>query len=703
MFIEKLDLKRFGKLKDFKAQFSKGINLIKGPNEAGKSTLVEALSVVLFEDPNSSRKEIKEKTTWGFSQGFEMNLDFTAEGTTYQLKKDFETGEFKLSKKSSGEKWEDKKKAEKIICQELGLPSKDVFLATSCVKQDELSKVSASTEAIAQKLEGLITGGKDETLASGVIEKLKEKIEDLKKTGTKDSGEIQKKEKLKEELTYELEKLKKEIETISEARTGLGEVNKALTKLTETSQVKKKKIELARGLTNAEEDIKKLEERQDELKGRLNEIQAAERTVKKLREESAEVPVIEKEDMDQVEELENKISLLEGKKLDLEKDQIEQKKEIEVLMPKTPLRKLLSITSFIITGIFVMLANLVDQQMWVVAGASGAVFLGVLIFTLLKRTQIKLFRRQIEQKKKRVEEIDVEVYQANVSLKTILKKYGTVHSRNLKTKYDAYLDVERQVKNELLRYEALLGGKSIKEIEQEIKETNQQLETLEDALKNQKDNNLSLEEIKELEKEVDELEEDKKKLEQAKLALSRQLDSVEGGIELVASLEERLEEVEAANVKLKQQIEIYQFTIEGIEEAQKKVLESAVEVLDEDTSKILNQITSGKYSKVRFNKHNLKFEVFSPEKDSWVDPGSCLSRGTLDQLYLAARIAILNLITGDKKPVLILDDPFVTFDEARRKASLAILKDLSEVYQIFLLTCHDFYDQYKDNLITISG
>ena len=61
MQVEKFSIKRFRKLADFKGNFTQGINLVKGPNEAGKSTLVDAITCAFFEDPKSTKKELKDE------------------------------------------------------------------------------------------------------------------------------------------------------------------------------------------------------------------------------------------------------------------------------------------------------------------------------------------------------------------------------------------------------------------------------------------------------------------------------------------------------------------------------------------------------------------------------------------------------------------------------------------------------------------
>ena len=61
------------------------------------------------------------------------------------------------------------------------------------------------------------------------------------------------------------------------------------------------------------------------------------------------------------------------------------------------------------------------------------------------------------------------------------------------------------------------------------------------------------------------------------------------------------------------------------------------------------------------------------------------SDGTVDQLYLALRLAVAEELTPDA-PV-ILDDALVRFDDIRMRAALEILRELAENKQIILFTC----------------
>jgi hypothetical protein len=78
-----------------------------------------------------------------------------------------------------------------------------------------------------------------------------------------------------------------------------------------------------------------------------------------------------------------------------------------------------------------------------------------------------------------------------------------------------------------------------------------------------------------------------------------------------------------------------------------------------------------------------------------------LSQGTLDQLYLCARLGIVHQVTLDADPPLVLDDPFVTFDDDRAKRALEVLGDLAHESQVILLTASDRYDAQAQHLVVL--
>ena len=66
-----------------------------------------------------------------------------------------------------------------------------------------------------------------------------------------------------------------------------------------------------------------------------------------------------------------------------------------------------------------------------------------------------------------------------------------------------------------------------------------------------------------------------------------------------------------------------------------------------------------------------------------------LSAGAADQLYLAVRLAICDLVLpSDTCPPIVLDDALANYDDERCAAALRLLRREAEHRQILLFTCH---------------
>ena len=104
---------------------------------------------------------------------------------------------------------------------------------------------------------------------------------------------------------------------------------------------------------------------------------------------------------------------------------------------------------------------------------------------------------------------------------------------------------------------------------------------------------------------------------------------------------------------------------------------------------------------MRFDRSNLKFEVWSDDKGEWLYPEKWLSAGTMDQIYLAARLALADIVSEEKNSILILDDPFASYDEKRLENAMKVIRELSENHQILLLTSQDHYDKWADSTINL--
>lgn len=104
-------------------------------------------------------------------------------------------------------------------------------------------------------------------------------------------------------------------------------------------------------------------------------------------------------------------------------------------------------------------------------------------------------------------------------------------------------------------------------------------------------------------------------------------------------------------------------------------------------AEIFGRLTGGAYTGVILDK---ALHVSAESADAGVprDAGY-LSAGAADQLYLAVRLAVCDLVLPSENAVpIVLDDALASFDDARCAAALDYLRKEAETRQILLFTCH---------------
>lgn len=171
--------------------------------------------------------------------------------------------------------------------------------------------------------------------------------------------------------------------------------------------------------------------------------------------------------------------------------------------------------------------------------------------------------------------------------------------------------------------------------------------------------------------------------------------------EEVASHAERVAELAERLAAFQRRARVYETTLRAIEAAETATLRTATRYLERRMLTDLDRVTAGRYKRVAVDDSDLGIRVYAPERGGWVDV-TVLSQGTLDLVYLAARIGLVRLVTGDRRPPLVLDDPFVTLDDERAKRALALLKEISSDFQVIYLTTSDRYDNAADAVRTLA-
>ena len=99
----------------------------------------------------------------------------------------------------------------------------------------------------------------------------------------------------------------------------------------------------------------------------------------------------------------------------------------------------------------------------------------------------------------------------------------------------------------------------------------------------------------------------------------------------------------------------------------------------------LSRLTGGIYDRITIDDELNVLAARSSE--STLRTAAWRSEGTGDQIYLALRLAVWEVLSPDSP--LILDDALVRFDQGRMEKAMELLKELSENRQILLFSCQD--------------
>ncbi len=167
---------------------------------------------------------------------------------------------------------------------------------------------------------------------------------------------------------------------------------------------------------------------------------------------------------------------------------------------------------------------------------------------------------------------------------------------------------------------------------------------------------------------------------------NRSLWEQEKYLEELANLSDENEALKAIieeNERLQFEIDAIDLSIETIDALSSTIKDSFGHYLNKEASELINGITGGIYTSMSIDE-NLNISMNTPNK---LVPIEQLSSGTMDQIYLAVRLATASLMQSGEKLPLFLDDSFVNYDDKRLESVLSWLYD-NYKYQILLFSCH---------------
>lgn len=707
MQLTRIRLDNFKKFKLLDHEFKPGINVIRGNlNETGKSTLLEGIKVALFDNPRSSKKEMDSYLTWGSNNKSKTLIEFKVEERQYQLEKDFDAKTIRLTEVPGSNEWNTPKEVESRISQLLGTSSPDLFLSTACIRQDEVRSISSGEREISDNLEGIVTGGTEQAVASKVIDSLSKQVSRMTRGMerlVRSPGDIARLSQEVDKQATDLEQIKVEVFEVESQKITFVESQQKLNNIEDKLSQTEALLEKNKRRQEIEKILKDLESDFDTIDKLISEIKSLEEEVAKAREGLSEMDGFT--ESNQVVEISKGLLQLEVERKKINEDLAGVKREMKtatIQLKKSPIQEWLASKASLILGIAFSVLGLTGILIHPGIMAIGITGLIYVIAALIARNSVNRLQGQVSNLHDRSTQMEnalTAIDEREISCLSQAKCDNVGEFRKKESKSNELLTRKTEVENQLL---GKLGSQTVEQLVQQrqtlARALAEERTKLTDDLKNTK---ISPEEYVRLEREAKDLRSEKETLQGSKLECEVGIRKAKYSIEDQVRQEEILDLSKNNLKRLNRRLKVYQLAQGFISSARENTLTSVTNRLQKEIQGYFEKFTRGKYNRVSVGDKPLDFWVFSEEKDDWARPEE-FSGGVIDEFYLASRLALVRLIFGEIKPPLLLDDPFTNFDEPRLAETLKSLKELSGEHQIIIFTLRNDYDSVADHLIELT-
>ena len=168
--------------------------------------------------------------------------------------------------------------------------------------------------------------------------------------------------------------------------------------------------------------------------------------------------------------------------------------------------------------------------------------------------------------------------------------------------------------------------------------------------------------------------------------LQNRLGQYQGRMEVLGDRDEMLRQLKRINeriVKLEDTYAALLIAQETLTAARAELQRRFAPRITQRAQKLLSRMTGGRYHSLTMSE-DFSLQAGAGEEDT-VHDAMWRSDGTVDQLYLALRLAVAEELNPEAP--LILDDALVRFDDKRMKAAVGILKEMAKDKQVICFTC----------------
>ncbi len=290
MRLIKIRLHGFGKYRDHTLTFRPGLQIFRGPNEEGKSTVVNAILAALY-GLHGGRKydrEIKERyRPWESSVPYKVTLKIEDSSCSqYLIERDFDNNRssfYKLQERTL-------KPLNDIsgVLDNLGLPTLPLFQSTLLVSQKEVAVLDRSK--LGEAISGKVTEGSEEIPVTAVLKKLEKRLYELEKKGRtpRAFGEIQSVDCEISELENKMREVEKYEDELQKMKASLQEIEEEIQKEEQFCNDYRPVIKKHHRFLELQKELEIFKDREKKLMKKVGDINKTQKEIQNIRRELEE-------------------------------------------------------------------------------------------------------------------------------------------------------------------------------------------------------------------------------------------------------------------------------------------------------------------------------------------------------------------------------------------------------------------------------
>lgn len=712
MRITRLTLRDFRRYRELEIPLSPGLTIVHGPNEAGKTTIQRAIELALTRKVTSAATDMDALRSWDAGDdarpviGLEFEIEDEERGVrTGTLEKEFRGAKGTVRLEIDGTTITDPTLADQALAEYTGIPSEAFFRSTASIRHQELADLDRDEATLRDRLQASISGADRGTSRARRI--LDKALFDLNTKGAKNPGRLKVAEDAVEQAKLAVEQgeqalaqLERDRDTLSGARERRSETDASLAERRSLLEKARQAERLTAERVNAQERFERYRQAvavNEELAGLHSEHPS-----------SNPLPVLD--------QIVTRLRRLDATIREL-RAALSGEVEVSFEVPPEPTWRPLSRIALplVIVGLLIAVLSVAAKALGVIdlgpaplmlgGAAAGIGFILAFVALWLRRSdrmQTEMRDVEVERRLRGRSEMEQELRQAEADTAQQLEGLGL---DDLPAAEDL-LAREKEHVGRIDRLSAQLEGLVGREPADtlptlrdgaalEIEQKAHALEALGPIAKEPRARERLEVEVRDLESTQERARDDEANARARVEANAVDAEQVAGHSERLAGWREDL-------AALQRRARVYQRTLDEIDLAERATMKTATRFLEKQMVGDIERITGGRYRRVAVDDRTFDLQLYAPEKGDWVDVRT-LSQGTLDLVYLAARLGLVRLVTGDRRPPLIFDDPFVTLDDERARRALDLLREIARDFQVIYLTTSDRYHAAADAVVALAG